>query len=202
MRRSFIALCTALCLSPVAAFAAPVIGEPAPAFDLTDANGQEVSIDALQGKPIVLEWVNFGCPFVKKYYDSGNMQKIQKQAATNGTVWISVFSSAKGEQGYVTAQEAINEMKKRDAAPAHIITDPDGTLGRLYDAKVTPHMYVIDKDGTLAYMGAIDDKPTADKADIEGARNYVVAALASLRAGAPVSPSTTKPYGCGVKYAQ
>lgn len=202
MRRSLIALCTSFTLIPALAFAEPIIGEPAPAFDVKDAAGQQVSIDTLAGKPIVLEWVNFGCPFVKKHYESGNMQATQKQALTNGAVWISVFSSAKDKQGYVTPAQAIAEMKKQGGTPTHIITDPDGTLGRLYEAKTTPHMFVIDKQGVLAYMGAIDDKPTADKADVEGARNYVNASLASLNAGAPVSPSSTKPYGCGIKYTE
>lgn len=202
MRRSLLALAAAATfVLPAAAFAAPKIGEPAPAFAVKDAAGEDVSLDALNGKTVVLEWSNFGCPFVKKHYGAGNMQATQKAATADGVVWLTVFSSAKGKEGYMTAEEAAAEMKKQGGAPSHILMDPDGTLGKLYDAKTTPHMFVIDPEGTLVYMGAIDDKPTPDAADIKTARNYVSEALAALKAGKPVADSNTKPYGCGVKYA-
>lgn len=202
MRRSLLAL-AAVCsmVLPMTASAEPKTGEPAPAFTVKDAAGKEVSLDALQGNIVVLEWSNFGCPFVKKHYGAGNIQALQKAAAKDSVVWLSIFSSAKGKEGYMTPEAAIAEMKKQGGAPAHILMDPDGTLGKLYAAKTTPHIYIIDKEGTLVYQGAIDDKPTADPADIKGANNYAAEALAALKAGTPVAHGTTKPYGCSVKYA-
>ena len=197
-----LAFAAVLLLTPAVAQAAPEIGKPAPDFAATDIEGKPVKLSDLKGKTVVLEWTNHECPYVVKHYGAGNMQATQKQALANNTVWISILSSAKGKEGYMSNEEIVAEMKKQGGTPSYIITDPDGTLGKLYEAKTTPHMFVIDKQGVLAYMGAIDDKPTADPKDIEGARNYVSAALASLRAGAPVSPSSTKPYGCGVKYAE
>ncbi len=203
MRRSFLAMATAAAMVlPFTAFAKPVIGEAAPAFDVKDAKGADVSLDALQGKTIVLEWVNFGCPFVKKHYGAHNMQALQEKATKDGVVWISVFSSAEGKEGYQTAKEALADVQKQGAHPTHIVMDPDGTLGKLYDAKTTPHLYVVDKEGTLAYMGAIDDKPSANPDDIKGAKNYVSAALDALAKGEKVADANTKPYGCGVKYAE
>lgn len=202
MRRSLLALAAMCSMAlPFAASAEPKTGEPAPAFTVKDAAGKDVSLDALQGNIVVLEWSNFGCPFVKKHYGAGNIQALQKAAAKDGVIWLSVFSSAKGKEGYLTPEAAIAEMKKQGGAPAHILMDPDGTLGKLYAAKTTPHIYIIDKEGTLVYQGAIDDKPTADPTDIKGAKNYVTEALTSLNAGTPVAHGTTKPYGCSVKYA-
>ena len=203
MRRSLFALAAAASLMlPVSAFAEPKIGEPAPAFAVKDAAGKDVSLDGLAGKIVVLEWNNFGCPFVQKHYGAGNMQAVQKAATADGVVWLSVFSSAEGKEGHMTAEAALAEMKKQGAAASHVIIDADGTLGKLYGAKTTPHMFVIDTKGNVAYMGAIDDKPSADAADIKGAKNYVTEALAALKAGKPVVDANTKPYGCGVKYAE
>lgn len=203
MRRHLLILATMLgFLAPAYAYAAPEIGKQAPDFSLTDAAGKPVSLAALKGKTVVLEWSNFGCPFVKKFYEPGAMQGFQKEAAKHDVVWITVFSSAEGKEGHQTAEQALAEMQKRGGAPAHIIMDPEGTLGRLYEAKTTPHMFVIDAKGTLAFMGAIDDKPTADPADIKSATNYVNNAIAALKDGKAVEPNNTKPYGCSVKYAQ
>jgi len=180
--------------------AAPSIGEAAPDFTLIDTNGDEVALSEMRGKTVVLEWTNHECPFVVKHYGSGNMQGLQTEAATDEIVWVTVISSAKGKQGYVDAAQANQLTNDRNAAPKHILLDPTGDLGRLYDARTTPHMFVIGAEGELAYMGGIDDKPTADKADIEGANNYVRAALSEVKAGSPVSIPTSRPYGCSVKY--
>lgn len=202
MRRSLLALAAVASMAlPFTAFAEPKVGAPAPAFSVKDAAGEAISLDALQGKIVVLEWNNFGCPFVKKHYGSGNIPALQQAAAKDGVVWLSVFSSAEGKEGHMSAEQATAEMKKYAGAPAHIIMDPDGTLGKLYAAKTTPHIFIVDKEGAIAYMGAIDDKPTADAADIKGAKNYVTEALTALKAGKPVADASTKPYGCGVKYA-
>lgn len=206
MRRSLLALAAVAGMAlPAIASATPKIGEPAPAFAVKDAKGADVSLDALKGKIVVLEWSNFGCPFVKKHYSHDNMQARQKNAAKDGVVWLTIFSSAEGKEGHMTAEAALAEMAKQGGAPAHIIMDAEGTFGKLYDAKTTPHMFVIDKEGILAYMGAIDDKPapTVDDIsdDLTGTKNYVSNALAALKDGKPVAEPNTKPYGCGVKYA-
>ncbi|MBK1722573.1 thioredoxin family protein [Thiocystis violacea] len=187
-------------LVTASALAEPVIGAPAPAFKGTDSAGQSWSLDDLKGKTVVLEWTNHDCPYVRKHYESGNMQALQREATGSGAVWLSVISSAPGKQGQVSPAEADALTKRRDAAPSAVLLDPDGTIGRAYGAKTTPHMYVIDGSGTLVYMGGIDDRPTTDPADIEGSTNYVRAALADLSAGKPVSQSATRPYGCSVKY--
>ena len=182
------------------ALAAPKIGAPAPAFTATDINGKTHSLADYKGKTVVLEWNNPDCPIVYKHYNSGNMQSLQKSATKDGVVWLTVNSSAPGTQGNMPPKVAKEVMAKQQAAPSAYILDPKGKIGRLYEAKVTPHMYVIDPKGTLVYMGAIDDKPTANPEDIKTAKNYVTAALASVKAGKPVAESATKPYGCSVKY--
>lgn len=176
----------------------PAIGQPAPPFNAKTISGAVQSTATLKGKIVVLEWTNPECPFVKKHYESGNMQKLQAYAAEKGVVWLSINSSAPGKQGHLDkeAQEALS-VKER-AAP--LIVDEDGSIGRLYHASTTPHLFVIDQDGNLAYMGAIDDKPTFDKADIKDARNYVKDAIDALLAGKKPETSTSKPYGCPVKY--
>ncbi len=184
------------------AFAAVTVGDKAPEFTLPAADGSTQSLSSFAGKTVVLEWYNKDCPFVRKHYDSGNMQKLQKEYGAKDVVWLTINSSAEGKQGYMTAEESKADIAKEGAAPAHLLIDADGKVGKLYDAKTTPNMYVIDKDGKLAYAGAIDDKPSADKADIEGAKNYVTAAVDALAEGKPVEVSSTKPYGCGVKYAE
>lgn len=199
MRVHTLALAAALVL-PTAAFAAPKVGAPAPAFELKDVDGKTRSLAELKGKTVVLEWTNDGCPFVKKHYNSGNMQALQAQAAKDGVVWVTINSSAPGKQGHVDGKGAKELLAKHKATPAMYLLDPEGKVGKLYGAQTTPHMYVIDKDGTLVYMGAIDDKPTTDVADVKTATNYVTAALAELKAGKPISKPATRAYGCSVKY--
>jgi len=176
------------------------IGEAAPAFEATDTHGMQVKLSELAGKIVVLEWTNHGCPFVVKHYESGNMQKVQKNLAGDDLVWISVVSSAEGKQGYVSAEEANKITAESNAAPTHKILDPSGEIGHAYGAMTTPHMYIIDKKGTLAYKGAIDDHDTWRAKGLDEATNYVVQAVEELRAEKTVSMSETKPYGCGVKY--
>lgn len=181
--------------------AEPTIGSAAPDFTLPAADGSVVNLKDYAGKLVVLEWHNKGCPFVHKHYDSGNMQALQKEFTAKDVVWLTINSSAEGKQGYETAADALETFKKDGAASTHLLLDADGKVGRLYGAKSTPHMFVIDKDGKLAYAGAIDDKPSTDAEDVKTAHNYVRAALESLMAGKPVETAATKSYGCGVKYA-
>jgi peroxiredoxin len=178
-----------------------VVGKAAPEFTLTDTNGKTHALSSYKGKHVVLEWVNFGCPFVAKHYGSGNMQKLQKTYVDKGVVWLAVNSSAEGKQGYHTAAEVNALLKEKASAPTAYLIDTDGKVGHLYAAKTTPHMYVIDPKGTLVYAGGIDDKPTTDLSDIAGATNYVQAALDETLAGKPVTVTVSKPYGCSVKYA-
>jgi hypothetical protein len=187
--------------APVAMAAeGPRIGSMAPDFAGTDSNGKGVALKDLRGRIVVLEWSNNQCPFVGKHYHSGNMQSLQKEATKEGIVWLTVLSSAPGEQGNVTAAEANALTRSRGAAPTAVILDPSGTIGRAYGARTTPHMFIIDKTGTLVYMGGMDDKPTTDLADIPTAKNYVRLALTAVIAGTPVQDPVTRPYGCSVKY--
>jgi hypothetical protein len=183
------------------ASAAPVVGQPAPNFKLNDVNGRVVSLSDFKGKTVVLEWNNPDCPFVKKHYGSGNMQKTQAAATKDGVVWLSINSSAPGKQGHMDGSKAKGVIAGLRAQPTAYLLDPNGVVGKGYDAKTTPHMYIVNKAGTLVYAGGIDDKPTPNPADIDGARNHVLAALADLKAGKPVSVSTSRPYGCNVKYS-
>jgi peroxiredoxin len=176
-------------------------GKSAPEFAAVDSQGKTVKLSDYRGKVVVLEWTNNGCPYVRKHYGSGNMQALQTSAAAQGVVWLSIISSAPGTQGYVSGLEADKIVADAKAAPAAVLLDPDGTVGRLYGAQTTPHMYVIDTKGMLAYAGAIDDKPTANPNDIKGARNYVSEAIASVIAGQPVKTTSTRAYGCSVKYS-
>ena len=178
------------------------VGKPAPDFTLKSSEGKEVSLSAFKGKVVVLEWTNKGCPFVKKHYGSGNMQKLQKDAVAKGVVWLSICSSAPGKQGHLSAAEAVQDCAKNGSAATAYLLDEDGKVGQLYGAKRTPEMYVINKEGVLVYHGAIDDKKSPDPADIASAKNYVTAALDEVLAGKPVSTPTTEAYGCSVKYAQ
>ncbi len=172
----------------------------APDFELTDLDGQSRKLSEFRGKTVVLEWINHGCPFVVKHYDSGNMQSVQRDATAEGVVWLSICSSAEGQQGYYSAEDWRKVNAEKQGAATAILLDPEGTVGRLYGARTTPHMYVIDAAGTLVYQGAIDNKPSADPSDIPSALNYVRAALGDVGAGREVATPTTKPYGCGVKY--
>jgi len=183
------------------AAAAPEIGRDAPDFSATDIHGHAVKLSALRGKTVVLEWTNHECPYVGKHYGSGNMQGLQRDAARDGVVWISIVSSAKGAEGNVTPGEADALTKSRNAAPSGVVLDESGKIGRLYQARTTPHMFVIDKSGKLVYMGGIDDKPTTRVGDLGTARNHVRAALDALKAGKPVATPISRPYGCSIKYA-
>jgi len=185
---------------PGAMAAETIIGKPAPGFTAVDSTGRVHRLSDYSGKRVILEWTNHDCPFVGKHYRSGNMQQTQKSAKEDGVVWLSVISSAPGLQGHVSGDEADALTKSRNAHPAAVLLDPDGKLGRLYRARVTPHMYIIDKDGTLAYKGAIDSIASGDTADIPDATNYVLQAMTQLKAGQPVKESATRPYGCTVKY--
>ncbi len=182
-------------------YAAPEVGKPAPDFKATDIDGKEFSLSALKGKKVVLEWTNHQCPFVVKHYGSGNMQATQKAATDKGVVWVSIVSSGEGNQGYVSASEARSIVEEQNSSPSVKILDPSGEIGHLYDARTTPHMFVIDEEGKLVYAGAIDNNSSPNPDTIEGATNYVLAALDDLEAGRPVAVSNTQPYGCGVKYA-
>ncbi len=175
-------------------------GRRAPLFSGQGYNGKMVRLSDFRGKYVVLEWHNQGCPFVKKHYDSGNMQKLQAQWTKKGVAWLSIISSAPGKQGHVTPAEEKGYLARMKAVPTTVILDPNGTIGHLYGAKTSPHMFVIDPRGILIYNGAIDDRPSTDSSDIPGAKNYVDAALTEAMAGKPVSVSNTPPYGCSIKY--
>jgi peroxiredoxin len=177
------------------------IGAPAPDFTATDSRGQTESLTQYRGKYVVLEWHNQGCPFTRKHYVSGNMQALQKEWTAKGVVWFTVISSARGQQGYVTFSEENAYLAQMHAAPTAVLIDPEGKLGRLYNAKTTPQMIVIDPAGNVIYDGAIDDRPTPDLEDVRGARNYVSDALTEAMAGKPVAMPYTRPYGCSVKYS-
>ena len=197
-RVAAVALATTL-LAGGSAFAGPTIGQPAPTFVGTDSNGKTHDLAAYRGNVVVLEWTNHECPYTVKHYESGAMQSMQKDAATDGIVWLSVISSAPGLQGYVDADEANALTTSRGAAPLAVLLDPEGDIGRLYDASTTPHMYVINPDGALVYKGAIDDDPSS-RGDPKAANNHVQAALSDLAAGRAVQTANTRPYGCTVKY--
>jgi peroxiredoxin len=176
------------------------VGEPAPDFTATDTNGEVHKLSEYKGKFVVLEWTNRGCPYTQKHYSSGNMQKLQREWTGRGVVWLTVISSAPGKQGYVTASEENAYLKQANAAPTAVLLDPTGAMGHLYDAKTTPHIFIINPKGSLLYNGAIDDRPTTDVSDVSGAKNYVSLALEEATSGKPVSNSITRPYGCSVKY--
>ena len=177
-------------------------GEAAPAFKVTATDGKVYDSAKLKGKLVVLEWTNPGCPFVHKHYDSGNMQALQAKYTKAGAVWISVISSSPGSEGYLASDaDGASWFKEHKAASTALVRDPEGKLGRLYGAKATPHLFVIDKKGGLAYKGAIDDKPSTDQADIAKARNWVAEALDALLAGKKPAVAETRAYGCRVKYA-
>lgn len=179
-------------------------GEPAPDFEAASAgfekNAAPFKLSNFKGKIVVLEWLNHGCPFVRKHYDSGNMQALQKKYTAQGVMWFSVISSAPGKQGHVLAPQAQADMKKNNSSAQRVLLDPEGTIGKMYGAKTTPHMFIIDAEGTLVYQGAIDDKADADPSSIAGAKNYVTEALDQLLQKKKVIQGTTKSYGCSVKY--
>lgn len=179
---------------------APRPGATAPDFTLPDAAGKNHSLSQYRGKWVVLEWVNYDCPYVKKHYGSGNMQALQKASREKGAVWLSINSSAPGKQGHFEGQELAKRISDNKSQPDAYLVDPEGKVGQSYKAKTTPTLFVIDPGGKIVYAGAIDDKPSADKEDIAGAKNYVQAALDAGMAGKPVETASTTSYGCGVKY--
>ena len=181
--------------------AAPEVGKMAPNFEATDIKGNAFKLSDHKGSIVVLEWTNHECPFVVKHYSTNNMQKTQKDTTAKGVKWISINSSAKGRQGSHMAKDAQEIIDKQGAAPTVKILDPEGTIGKLYDAKTTPHMFVIDTEGTLAYAGAIDSNSSPNPQTVEDADNYILAAVDELVAGKEVTTSQTQPYGCSVKYA-
>ena len=199
MRRVALIMMAAIAVA-LLAMAAPQPGQPAPDFTVTDSNGHTQKLSEYRGKFVVLEWTNSGCPFTKKHYDSGNMQKLQKEWTSKGVVWLTVLSSAQGKQGYKTAAEENAYVTQVGASPTAVLLDPGGQLGHLYGAKTTPHIFIIDPTGKLIYDGAIDNKPTTDQGDIAGADNYLSDALSAAMSGQQVAKASTQPYGCSVKY--
>ena len=179
---------------------AVVPGTPAPDFKGTDSTGAQHTLSQYRGKFVVLEWANQGCPYDRKHYLSGSMESLQRNWTSKGVVWLSIISSGVGQQGYVNPTEENEYLKKMHAAPTAAILDPTSTIARLYEAKTTPHIFVIDPTGKLIYQGAIDDRPTTDQADLKGARNYVNEALTAAMSGQAIQVASTRPYGCSVKY--
>jgi peroxiredoxin len=196
MKRMFLSL--ALCVASFNAWAAgdaKFVPGPAPSFTALGSDGKQYSTESLKGKYVVLEWWNKDCPFVKRHYSSGNMQKLQADMTKQGVQWLTVLSSAPEKQGYLPADKANEEMKKVNGSPTAILLDPEGKLGRIFEAKTTPHMYIIDPEGKLIYRGAIDDDKSGEK---KTAKNYVRLAMEGAKTGDYLSPTT--PYGCSVKY--
>jgi peroxiredoxin len=203
--RSLMKLTQTMLLSLLAAIsltthAAVNVGQPAPDFTGADSNGKQHSLSQYKGKTVVLEWTNHDCPYVKKHYNSGNMQALQKDATANGVVWLSIISSRPGKQGHVSGKQANELTASRNASPTAVILDESSEIGLLYGAKTTPHMYIVDKSGQLVYMGGIDNTPSKDEDDIPNSKNYVRAALDEMAAGQAIKESITRPYGCSVKY--
>jgi hypothetical protein len=177
------------------------VGEAAPDFRATDSSAQIHKLSEYRGKFVVLEWHNNGCPYTRKHYESGNMQRLQKEWTGRGVIWFTVISSAPGQQGFVTAKQENDYLKQMSASPTAALLDPQGDVGRAYAAKTTPHMFIVNPNGVLIYDGAIDNKATTDQGDIATATNYVSQALEEAMASKPVSTPTSRPYGCSVKYA-
>lgn len=190
-----------ICGLAAPAFADALVGKAAPNFVATDVAGKQIELGDFKGKIVVLEWTNYGCPFVRKHYDAGAMQKLQKLYTKKDVVWIGVNSGAKGKEGfYETDAEQLKASQEKKAAYTHLLRDPTGSLGKLYGAKTTPHMYVIDKKGILAYKGAIDNQPSVDPETLKTAKNHVATALNALLTGVKPDVAETQPYGCSVKY--
>lgn len=189
-----------LATAATVAMANATVGQPAPAFKATDVTGKTVSLADYKGKHVVLEWVNPGCPYVQKHYGAANMQATQKAATDQGVVWLAISTTARDHSDYKPPAELAAWMKGQKAAASATLMDSDGSIGRAYGARTTPHLYIVNPAGTLVYAGAIDSKPSSNPADIPSATNHVKAALAESLAGKPVSVATTRPYGCSVKY--
>ncbi len=177
-----------------------VVGKPAPEFTATDSAGKTRTLAEFKGKLVVLEWVNYDCPFVKKHYGADAMQALQRKYTEQGVVWLSINSSASGKQGNYPAEKWAELVAERKAAPTAVLLDTDGKVGRLYGAKTTPHMFIVNAEGTLIYAGAIDNNPSPDPATLKDAVNYVAKALDAALAGKPVETATSASYGCSVKY--
>ena len=199
-RRSLILGSAAVALAPAAAWSSSDLGKAAPAFSSTDSNGKVWSLAELKGKVVVIETTNHDCPYVRKHYTSGNMQAQQREAAAKGVVWLTSASSAAGEEGHVTAEQANALTRSRNAAPAAVLLDPQSRIARAYGATVTPHMYIVDASGVLVYKGGIDSIPSYGAADIAKAKQYVRVALDEVLAGKVVADASTRPYGCTLKY--
>jgi peroxiredoxin len=200
--KSKLILSALTCLASTALFAAdsPQVGSAAPDFSVTDSKGKTQSVSQYKGKYVVLEWFNPECPFVKKHYGPGNMQKLQKEFTDKGVVWLAVDSSAPGKEGNLTPEQAEKKMTEWKTHATALVLDQDGKAGQAYGAKNTPHMFIIDPEGKIIYAGAIDSKATPNPADISSSTNYVKVALDESMAGKPVSTASTRPYGCSVKY--
>ena len=186
--------------TPLIAWAVPEINQPAPAFSGKAADGKTINLADFKGKTVVLEWTNHECPFVKKHYESGNIPALQKDATAKGVIWLQVISSGPGEQGQVDGPAAVKINGYRDAKPTNTILDPQGQIGKLYGAQTTPHIFIIDAQGKLAYKGGIDSIASTDQRDISKAEPYVANALKALAAGQPIAKPVTRAYGCSVKY--
>jgi hypothetical protein len=199
MKSVLTALIAIACAAPALASAQAVVGQPAPAFTGTDANGKAVSLADYKGKYVVLEWVNPDCPFVKKHYDSGNMQATQKYALGKGAAWLSVNTTGSGDAAKA-GPGLLSWASSKSATPSAVIVDGGGKIARAYSAKTTPHMYIVDPQGKLVYAGAIDSKASRSKDDIKGATNYVTKGLDEVMAGKTMSMPVSQPYGCAVKY--
>lgn len=199
MKKSFVAAALLSSLVSGAVFAASV-GQPAPDFTLTDVNGKAVKLSDFKGKHVVLEWHNPACPFVVKHYDSNNMQSLQGKYDAKDTVWLSINSTAKGHQDFMPDDKLKGYLTEKKATPDAYSVDADGKVGKMYGAKTTPHMYVINPAGMLVYAGAIDDKKGTSQDEVKTAKNFVVTALEESKAGKPVSTASTQPYGCSIKY--
>ena len=199
LRRAF-ALTLLAAMAAGSAQAAPAVGQMAPDFTLTDTNGKPVKLSDFRGRHVVLEWVNPGCPYVRKHYDSGNMPATQAEAVAKGAVWLAVNSTEKASGDYMAPARLVAWLQERKAKPSATLMDEEGTAGRAYGARTTPHMYIVDPQGKLAYAGGIDSIPSSDIEDIRKATNYVRQGLAEALAGKPISAATTRPYGCSIKY--
>jgi len=198
LRRNLMALCVFALAA--AAQAAPAVGQNAPDFSLKDAGGRTVRLSDFRGRHVVLEWTNPGCPYVRKHYDSGNMPATQKDAVDKGVVWLSINSTEKASYEYMEPAKVVAWQAERRARPSALLLDEEGSAGKAYGARTTPHMYIVDPQGRLIYAGGIDSIPSSDPADIKKAVNYVRQGLDEALAGKPLSAATTRPYGCSIKY--
>ena len=198
LRRALLGLTSLLLVAGV--HAAPSVGQPAPDFALKDTSGKTVKLSDYRGKYVVLEWTNPGCPYVRKHYNSGNMAGTQQDATAKGAVWLSINSTETGSWDYMEPAKLVAWQKQRKAVPTHVLLDEDGTTGRAYGARTTPHLDIVDPQGRLAYAGGIDSIPSSSQSDIPKAVNYVKTGLAEATAGKPITNAATRPYGCSIKY--